>query len=157
MKYLKNGFQLLLFFRNLGEMAKEGMCMDPHGSLRFHVLRNGYTLVTEGPRVDCALGPVSMAGCGMPPNFGYGMVTLWLRKGPVSMAKCLQTLVTEWLHFGYGRVPSRLRNACKLWLRNGYALVTEGSRVECGMPANFGYGMVTLRLRKGPVSIAERL
>ena len=83
-------------------------------------LRNGYTLVTERSCVDC----------GMPPNFGYGMVTCWLRKGPVSIAECLQTLVAEWLHFGYGRVPSRLRNASKLWLRNGYTLVTEdfGSR-----------------------------
>ena len=150
--WLRNGYTLVT------EGSRVDCGMPPMVTLW---LRNGYTLVTEGSRVDCGMpewlhcqtlvtegygmvtlwlrkGPVSIAECLQTLvtewlHFGYGMVTLWLRKGPVSIAECLQTLVAEWLHFGSGRVPCRLRNASKL------------------------YGMVTLWLRKGPVSIAECL
>ena len=119
-----------LWLRNGYTLVTEGSRVD--GGLRNAPklwFRNGYTLVTEGSRVDC----------GMPP-----------------------TLVTEWLHFGYGRVPCRLRNASKLWLGNGYTLVTEGSRVDCGRVTpeclqtlvtewlHFGYGRVPRRLRNAP-------
>ena len=80
---------------------------------------------------------------GWPPNFGNGMVTLWLRKGPVSTAVTLwcrvyakplnptvSGLLAHMVLHAKSRVSGGLRNAPKLWVRNGCTLVTEGSRVD---------------------------